>query len=177
MSNIVYIATSLDGYIADKKGGLDWLQSIPNPDGLDFGMANFMSSIDAIVMGRITFETVLGFGIDWPYNKPVFVLSRILESVPEELSDRVEIISGPLPEITQSLNQRGYQNLYIDGGKTVRNFLREGLIDELIISTIPVILGGGIPLFGELNSMIELEHVKTEVFLKEIVQSHYRVNK
>ena len=83
MSNIVYIATSLDGYISDKDGGLEWLQMVPNPDNLDFGWADFMSRIDAIVMGRITFETVCGFDCDWPYSKPVFVLSNTLTSLPD----------------------------------------------------------------------------------------------
>lgn len=69
MKNIVYIATSLDGYIADRDGGLDWLHSIPNPDHSDFGWAEFMAGVDALVMGRTTFETVCGFDCDWPYNK------------------------------------------------------------------------------------------------------------
>ena len=175
MLNKVYIAASLDGYIADKDGSLEWLQSVPNPDGLDLGYKDFMNGIDAIIMGRVTYETVLGFGIEWPYNKPVFVLSTTLKTVPEELVGKVEIINGLLPEIVDKLNKREFNNLYIDGGSTVQNFLKEGLIHEIIITTIPVLLGGGAPLFGELSSQIELEHIKTEVFLNEIVQSHYRV--
>lgn len=177
MPNIVYIAKSIDGYIADKNGGLDWLQSVPNPDGLDFGYRDFMKEIDAIIMGRKTYETVLEFKMDWPYSKPVFVLSRTINLVPDELADKVEILNGSLNEIIENLNMRDFHNIYIDGGNTIQKFLKEGLIDELIISTIPVILGGGVPLFGELISNINLEHMKTEVFLDEIVQSHYRVKK
>jgi len=88
----VYVATSLDGFIAASDGGLDWLMETPNPEQSDYGFAEFMSGIDAIVMGRNTFETVLTFG-DWPYSKPVFVLSRTLDEVPEGLRDRVEVVS------------------------------------------------------------------------------------
>ena len=175
MPNIVYIAKSLDGYIADKDGSLEWLQSVPNPDGLDLGYRGFMNGIDAIIMGRVTYETVLGFGIEWPYNKPVFVLSTILKTVPEELGGKVEIVTGCLSEIVDKLNAQEFNNIYIDGGSTVQNFLKEGLIHEIIITTIPILLGGGTPLFGELSSNIELEHIKTEVFLEELVQSHYQI--
>jgi len=85
MPNVVYIATSLDGYIADANGSLDWLNTVPNPDSTDYGFADFMDGIDALVMGRKTFETVLGFGGDWPYSKPVFVLSSTLKALPETL--------------------------------------------------------------------------------------------
>ena len=92
MSNIVYIATSIDGYIAKKDGGLDWLNEVPNPDKSDFGFSNFMDSIDAIIMGRNTFEIVLSFG-EWPYNKPVFVLSNTLKTVPDNLKNKAEILN------------------------------------------------------------------------------------
>ena len=88
MSNLVYSATSLDGYISDKDDGLDWLQSIPNPNNLDFGWADFIDRIDAIIMGRKTFEKVCGFDCDWPYSKPVFVLSNSLSSLPHEYERR-----------------------------------------------------------------------------------------
>lgn len=177
MSNIVYIATSLDGYIADKDGGLDWLHSTPNPDNLDFGWAEFMSKMDALVMGRNTFEAVCGFDCEWPYEKPVFVLSNSLKMVPEEYKDKAEVITGPLLQIVKSLNEKGYNNLYIDGGKTVQSFLKGSLIDEMIITQIPVLLGGGVPLFDKLSSPVEFEHVNTEVHLNALVQTHYRRKK
>lgn len=176
MSNIVYIATSIDGYIADKDGGLDWLDSIPNPDNLDFGWADFMGRIDALVMGRNTFDTVCGFDGAWPYPKPVFVLSNSMISIPEAYRDKAEIVSGPLPEIVKSLNARGFADLYIDGGKTVQSFLQADLIDELIVTQIPILLGGGVPLFGALTEPIILEHINTQVYLDAMVQTHYRRN-
>lgn len=172
--NSVFIARSLDGYIADKNGGLDWLNSIPNPDNIDMGYGEFISQIDAIVMGRKTFETVCSFDSDWPYTKPVFVLSRTLASIPEEYKDKAALIEGSLSGIVEQLNQKGFNRLYIDGGTTILGFLKEDLIDELIITTIPTLLGGGIPLFSELPKALSFEHVDSQVYLNELVQDHYR---
>lgn len=172
--NIVFIAKSLDGYIADKNGGLDWLHSIPNPEQNDMGYNQLMDEVDAIVMGRTTYEVVLGFGIDWPYKKHVFVLSNTIKELPENLKGKVSLLKGTLKEILSSIHKRGYSNLYIDGGRTVQAFLKEDLIDELRITTIPILLGGGFPLFGELPSAMEFEHVKSELFLGQVVQNHYK---
>jgi len=177
MSTIVYIASSIDGYIADKNGGLEWLHVIPNPDKLDFGFAEFIRRIDAIIMGRNTFETVCGFEGEWPYTKPVFVLSNSLISVPDKYLEKAEVINGSLNDIINSLQQRGYQELYIDGGITIQNFLQEDLIDEMIITQMPILLGGGSPLFGVLPEHLEFEHIKTEVLLNAMVQSHYQRKK
>lgn len=174
MKNIVYIATSLDGYIADRDGGLDWLHSVPNPDHSDFGWAAFMAGVDALVMGRTTFETVCGFDCDWSYNKPVFVLSNTLTAIPENYQDKAELVSGDLPEIINTLNKRGFENLYIDGGKTVQSFLAEDLIDDLIITQIPVLLGGGSRLFSDLPAHQAYELVNSEVLLGTMVKNHYR---
>lgn len=174
MPNIVYIATSLDGYIADKKGELDWLHSIPNPDNLDLGWADFLRQIDALVMGRKTFETVCGFDVDWPYPVPVFILSNSMTSIPEAYRDKAEIVSGPLPEVVESINAKGFNTLYIDGGKTIQGFLQADLIDEMIITQIPILLGGGVPLFGELPAPLTFEHISTQVHLEAMVQTHYR---
>ena len=171
--NKVFIARSLDGFIADKNGGLDWLQSIPNPDNNDMGYVAFTSQIDAIIMGRNTFEMVCSFDCDWPYSKPVFVMSTTLELLPEEYNDKAEIVKGSLTEILAFVHKKGFNRLYIDGGSTVQGFLKEDLIDELIITTIPILLGGGAPLFTELPNELEFELIKSEVFLNQIVQSHY----
>ena len=173
MKNIVFIATSLDGYIADSNGGLDFLRSVPNPDNDQLGFPEFMDSIDALLMGRITYETVLGFGGDWPYTKPVFVLTSTLTSLPEHLLGKVELVNGPIKEIVHLVNQRGYSNLYIDGGRLIQSFLKEDMIDELIISQIPVLIGGGVSLYGELGCHLMFEHHETKVMLDAIVQSHY----
>jgi dihydrofolate reductase len=174
VSNIVYVGTSLDGYIADRDGGLDWLESVPNPDKDDMGWAEFIDSIDAIVMGRMTMETVLGFGIGWPYEKKVFVLSNSLSTLPDGLNNQVELIKGSPVEITSRLNAEGYKNLYIDGGFTIQSFLKADLIDEMIITRIPILLGGGVSLFGSLPEHLMFEHISTETYLGELVSSRYR---
>lgn len=173
MSNSVFIATSLDGYIADKNGGLDWLHAIPNPEGSDMGFVEHFDRIDALVMGRNTLEIVLSFDVEWPYSKPVFVLSNTLTSVPEGYEDKVFLVSGPLKDIVKYLNEKGFNNLYIDGGVTIQNFLKEDLIDEMIITTMPVLLGGGSPLFGDLEAPLNFKLVKSETFLDAIVQNHF----
>lgn len=174
MSNHVYIAASLDGYIADRNDGLEWLMALPNPDNSDLGFGQFIEGIDAIVMGRRTFETVCGFGGEWPYPRPTFVLSSTLESVPEPLADRVEVISGQPRTIVDSLAERGFKELYIDGGQVIQAFLREDLIDELTLSRIPVLLGGGVSLFGELPGHLEFEPMHTELLIDKVVKTHYR---
>ncbi len=173
MSNIVFIATSLDGYIADKNGGVDWLHAVPNPEGNDMGYAKHVDSIDALVMGRNTLDMVLSFGIDWPYSKPVFVLSNTITSVPEGYEDKVFLVKGELKDVLDEIHTKGFNNLYIDGGVTIQNFLKEDLIDEMIITTIPVLLGGGSLLFGDLEQPLNFKFVKSEIFLRAIVQNHF----
>lgn len=175
-SNKVFIATSLDGYIADKNGGIDWLHAIPNPDNLDFGYNKFMSQIDALVMGRTTFETVCGFDMEWPYKKKVFVLSNSLQEVPPAYQEKVELVSGDLNDVLHKIHQQGFNHLYIDGGRTIQSFLQKDLIDELIISIIPCILGGGVSLFGELPAPLMFKCVETQLFLGQIVQNRFVKN-
>jgi len=176
MANIVYIATSLDGYIARKDGNIDWLMEIPNPDKSDYGFSTFMKRIDGIIMGRKTFDLVVDFG-SWPYSKPVFVLSSTMTRIPENLNAKVQIMKGGVKEIIESLYNKGFKNLYIDGGKTIQSFLKEDLIDELIITRVPIILGSGIPLFDEMDLEIGFEHVQTEVFNNALVKSRYTKKK
>ena len=134
--NIVFIAKSLDGFIAGKNGELDWLELIPNPENVEMGFASLMQEIDALVMGKTTFETVCSFGGDWPYNKHVFVLSNSLKVVPEKLNKKVTLIKGHPQEILNQIHKKGYFKLYIYGGSTIQSFLKEDLIDELIITII-----------------------------------------
>jgi dihydrofolate reductase len=172
MSNYVYIATSLDGFIATPDGGVEWLDDVPNPDNVDFGYAPFISRVDAILMGSGTYEKVLTFG-QWPYEKIVYVLSNRIESVPDELIDRIKIIKGPLADVLSTLKGQGIENLYIDGGKVIQSFLREDLIDELIITKVPKLLGKGIPLFGDLEGTMNFTHIETEVINNYLVKSRY----
>lgn len=171
--NKIFIATSIDGYIADKNGGIDWLHSIPNPEGIDLGYARFFSQIDAVVLGRTTFETVCAFAIPWPYKKPVFVLSTSMNHMPEKYQGKAELIKGNLKDILETIHKKNCFNLYIDGGRTIQNFLKEDLIDEMTITIIPYLLGGGIPLFADLPKRLEFECVDSKIFLGKIVQSHF----
>lgn len=173
MSNYIYIATSLDGFIARKDGSIDWLTEIPNPDNSDFGFGDFIKNIDAIVMGKNTFETVLSF-TEWLYPKKVFVLSSTLKSIPDNVSDKAELINGKPDYVVDLLHSRNYTNLYIDGGKTIQTFLEQDLIDEMIITKIPILLGDGIPLFGKMDNDKRFIHTKTEILAGSLVKSYYK---
>ncbi len=171
--NKVFIATSLDGYIADKDGGIAWLDTIPEINTIDSGYDEFTADIDAMVMGRVTFETVARFDMDWPYAKPVFVLSTSLTEIPEKCQGKVHLIKGSPSIVLQQIHEKGYHRLYIDGGKLIQSFLKEDLIDELVITIIPILLGGGTPLFGTLDRKLEFECKRSTHFLDAIVQNHF----
>jgi dihydrofolate reductase len=173
MKNYVYIATSLDGYIADEEEKLDWL---PNPEkelNLGINFPEFINKIDAIVMGKNTFEMVCSFDTQWPYTKPVFVISNSLTEIPAKYKNKVILIKGPVEEITTNIHAQGYKNLYIDGGINIQNFLQKDLIDEIIITIIPVLLGAGKPLFSQLSKRLNFECVSTKTD-KGIVQNHFK---
>ena len=172
MTNYIYIATSLDGFIAGKDGDIGWLNEISNPSNSDYGYAEFIEKIDALVMGRKTFELVLSFGV-WHYEKPVFVLSNSLDKVPEGMEDIAEIVKGDLKTLVNSLKKRGYENLYVDGGSVIQSFLKEDLIDEMIITRVPILLGEGIPLFGKLENHMKFKLVKNVSYYETLVKCHY----
>ena len=167
----VFIGTSVDGFIARPDGALDFL---PVDGGEPHGYKEFFASVDALVIGRKTFETVLGFP-EWPYgDKRVFVLS----SRPLDLSRvpaAVEQLVGSPREIVSTLEARGIRHIYVDGGVTIQRFLREGLIQRLIITRVPVLIGQGIPLFGALGKDIRLEHEQTQTYASGLVKTEYRV--
>ncbi|MBI2409066.1 MAG: dihydrofolate reductase [Gemmatimonadetes bacterium] len=167
----VFVGTSLDGFIARPDGAIDFLPHSPEPHGFE----EFYATVDALLMGRKTFETVLAFGGAWPYgSKPVFVLtSRPLPPAPEGAV--LERVSGTPDEVMAQLRQRGIQHVYLDGGQTVQTFLRAGRIDQLIITRVPVILGAGISIVGALDRDIQLQHVATRSFPSGLVQSEYAV--
>jgi len=170
-----FIATSLDGFIARENGDLDWLPAETDASGEDYGYGALMTSVDALVMGRRTFEKVLSFN-DWPYsNKRVVVLSTQSLTIPAHLTDSVECLAGSPQEIVAGLAARGHRSLYIDGGQTVQQFLEAGVIQRLIITRIPILIGQGIPLFGRLRQDIWLRHVETRQYPTGLVQSEYEV--
>ena len=173
----VFIATSLDGYIAREDGGIDWLNNANKvvPEGEDCGFFTFMDSVDAIAMGRNTFENVLSFG-QWPYgDKPVIVLSSRRIEIPVNLPKTVSWSSESPRELMDRLANEGTKRVYVDGGVTIQRFLEEGLIKDITITRIPVILGSGIPLFSNAAKNISLNHVETKVYEFGFVQSTYVV--
>jgi dihydrofolate reductase len=171
MKASVFIGTSLDGFIARANGDLDFL---PPGGGEPHGYEEFMGTVDALIIGRKTFETVLSFDA-WPYGaKPVFVLStRPIPSAP--LGAVVEHLSGDPADILSDLATRGIGHVYVDGGITVQRFLRAGLIQRLIVTRVPVLIGEGIPLFGSVSHDIALTHVATRQYASGLVQSEYEV--
>ena len=173
MKNSIFIGTSLDGYIADKEGGLDYLHGIPNHTHDDMGYHSFISGIDAIIMGRTTFETICSFDGDWPYEVPVFVLSNTLMEIPSAQKGKAYLAKGPLTEVLAEIRSQDFYNLYIDGGKTIQSFLQEDVIDEMIITSIPILLGGGFSLFGELTNPMLFKCVETKILVDAIVQSRF----
>ncbi len=174
MTNKVFIATSLDNYIADEGGGIQWLVDLPQPKTGDAGYSKFIGSIDAILMGRNTFEKVLSFGVEWPYSKKVFVWSNTIEQVPSQLQSKVELVRGGIEDVLRLLKNCKYSNFYIDGGKTIQSFMRAHQIHEITITQVPLILGKGIPLFQDILP-VKLRHLSTEVFDNGMVQSRYEV--
>ncbi|MBF0286784.1 MAG: dihydrofolate reductase [SAR324 cluster bacterium] len=173
----VFIATSLDGFIARTDGSLDWLDKANAnvPAGEDCGYHVFMESIDVLVMGRNTYEKVRSFG-GWPYgSKPVVVLSSNTIKIPEDLSQTVSCSSESPKALCECLTQEGAKRLYVDGGITIQRFLAENLINDFTITVIPVILGNGISLFGKLEADISLRHITTKAYDWGFVQSTYEV--
>ena len=173
----VFIATSLDGFIARENGELDWLDAANAtvPKGEDCGYLQFIETIDVLVMGRKTYEKVLSFGI-WPYgNTSVIVLSSKKIEFQNDLNQNIACSSESPKNLCQRLAKEGAKRLYIDGGITIQRFLAEGLITDLTITVIPILLGSGKPLFSTAGKDIPLRHVATKSFDFGFVQSTYKV--
>jgi dihydrofolate reductase len=171
----VFIATSLDGYIARPDGDIGWLLQRDDPDE-DHGYTAFIADKDMIVMGRGSYETVAGFET-WPYDRPVLVLSKRLAGapVPERLQGKVRFADLAPAEAMRELEREGMRRVYVDGGRLVQSFLRERLIDDMVITTVPVLIGAGRPLFGELPGDRDLALVSSRSFPSGLVQSTYRL--
>jgi dihydrofolate reductase len=172
MTISVFVGTSLDGFLARPDGAFDFL---PADGGEPHGYAEFLASVDAIVLGRNTFDIVAAFPT-WPYgDKRVVVLSSRPLDAPEGLMGTVEQMSGPPETIVAELAATGAHHLYVDGGITIQGFLRAGLIQRLVITRVPVLIGAGIPLFGSLPADVRLRHVATRQFPSGLVQSEYHI--
>jgi dihydrofolate reductase len=172
MAVSVFIGTSVDGFIARVNGDLDWL---PEGGGEPHGYNEFFASVDALVIGRKTFEKVLTFDA-WPYgDKRVVVLSSRPVDLSAVVGGVVEQMAGPPAEIVSQLAARGVHHLYVDGGITIQEFLRAGLVERLVITRVPVLIGEGVPLFGMLPRDVRLRHVSTRHYPSGLVQSEYVV--
>jgi len=171
MNASVFVGVSVDGFMARQDGGLDFL---PPGGGEPHGYIEFMASVDALVIGRKTYETVLGFD-EWPYaDKPVFVMSsQALAPCPANAI--VEHAQGSPVQVSSMLAERGIRHIYVDGGITIQGFLNAGLIQRLIITRVPVLIGTGIPLFGPTVRDIQLKHIATRHYSSGLVQSEYEV--
>lgn len=166
----IYIASSIDGYIARKDGNLDWLHYGHTGDE-DYGFKKFTSSIDAVVMGRNTYEVVAGFD-EWAYkDKRVIVLSNTLTKVRTE----AELFSGQLPDLLTKLHTENIKHIWVDGGITVSRFLEAGLVDDITISVIAMVLGSGIPLFSTMNREHKCRLISTQSYPSGLVQLKYEV--
>jgi len=172
MTVSVFVGTSVDGFIARANHELDFL---PAGGGEPHGYDEFIASVDAIVIGRKTFEKVLSLG-EWAYGKKRVV---ILSSRPVDLSAAVggvvEQMAGSPAEIIARLAASGAHHLYVDGGLTIQGFLRAGLVHRLVITRVPVLIGEGISLFGALLRDVPLRHVATRSFPSGLVQSEYEI--
>jgi dihydrofolate reductase len=172
MTISVFVGTSLDGFIARSDGTFDFL---PADGGEPHGYDEFMATIDAIVMGRSTYETVSAFP-SWPYgSKRVVVLSSRELNLAQAGPGVVEQMAGSPAAIVADLAATGAHNLYVDGGFTIQGFLRAGLVQRLIVTRVPVLIGKGIPLFGDLTHDILLRHIMTRTYPSGLVQSEYHI--
>lgn len=166
-----FLAMSLDGYIARSDGSTDWLHGY-DIDGEDYGYGEYISSIDAIIMGRKTFEQVLTFK-EWPYDLPIYILSKTLQegNLPNSC-----YLWKKTPELLLSeLQSRSMRHLYIDGGQTILYFLKFALLDEIIVTVVPVLLSKGIPLFSGNYPGIVLECQESKSYLSGLVRIKYKI--
>ncbi|MEZ5797150.1 MAG: dihydrofolate reductase family protein [Paracoccaceae bacterium] len=172
----VFIATSLDGFIARGDGDIQWLVGRPVPEGEDFGYKDFMAGVGALVMGRQSYDKVLSFP-QWPYPVPVVVMSRSPEAVavPETLRASLRVTSASPRAVLEELSAQGVSRVYVDGGQIVRAFLAAGLIRRLIVTLIPVLLGQGRPLWGHGAGDIDLTLVAARHWQNGFAQVEYRV--
>lgn len=175
-SFILYIASSLDGFIARKDGSIDWLDSIALPKENDYGYDEFMRTIDVVVMGRKTYDQVVSFKIDWPYKgKKTFILSHTIE---KSISDEIRITNKTLKNLIVDLKELSRKDIWVvGGGEIITAFLNENSIDKIILFVIPIILGDGIPLFPNHPKESTWKLVETQSYKSGVVMNSYEKSK
>ncbi|WP_286266946.1 dihydrofolate reductase family protein [Thalassotalea atypica] len=187
MKYSVFIATSVDGFIAREDGSIDWLDNAGNKDAdmgehADMGFNAFIKSVDCMIMGRNTMEILSQFNLSpdqWPYGDlPIFVLSRTLKTLPENVTSKMTLWSGGIEDLIAKLNNENFQHGYIDGGQTIQSFIDLRLVNQLVLTRAPILLGKGIPLFTgneETTQDIKLEHASAIAYPNNFVQERYKV--
>jgi dihydrofolate reductase len=181
----IFIATSADGYIATEDGGVEWLESAGAPDvdmgeHADMGFSSYIAEVDCMIMGRKCMEKISSFNLtaeQWPYgNLRIIALSGTVEVPPANLKNKVKMFSGDIGALLTELENAGFRHAYIDGGATITSFLNLGLIEEMIITRAPVLLGGGRPLFGKTNKHITLGNARATAYPSNFIQVRYTVS-
>lgn len=172
----MFMAMSLDGFVARADFGLDWLMK-QKTDGEDHGYDAFIASVDGLVMGSGSFRTMLALDA-WPYEKPVVVLSRTLTSkdIPEALRDKASISDKTPHQLMASLSEQGWRRAYIDGGKIIQSFMREGLISDMTVTIVPILIGEGKRMFGPLTADIDLQLLESKSYPSGLITSRYEVS-
>lgn len=165
----IYIATSIDGYIARKDGGLDWLDQVGGFDE-DYGFKKLLGNIDALIIGRKTYEVATTVPDPYP-GKRVVVLSNSLNSVRNDM----ELYQGDLTDLLTKLHKDGIKHVWIDGGMTISQFLSSQMVDTMTLSIIPVILGSGIPLFNVIDKEIHCRAISSQTYPSGLVQLRYEI--
>ena len=171
---ILYIAMSLDGYIATPEGELDFL-SVVEKEGEDYGYTAFVETIDTVIMGRKTYEKVLSLGVALPHaDKTLYIITR----TQKHGFENVIFFSGEIKTLLEEIRKKDGKHIYCDGGAEIVDILlKENLIDEIVVSVIPVLLGSGIPLFRQGRNTQNLSLIESKSFEKGLVQLHYRAGK
>jgi len=181
----IYIATSVDGFIATKDGGVDWLHTAGNGkaltgDNADMGLNDYLSSVDCMIMGRKCMDMISSMNLtpeQWFYGDlKIIVLSNTIKEAPENLKGKVEMYSGDLLTLISHLENEGHKHAYIDGGTTIQAFMNLKRINEITITKAPIILGEGIPLFGKTFKNIKLEEAQAVAYSNDFIQLKYKVN-
>lgn len=178
MTNFVYLGCSLDGFIARKDGAVDFLDAVdPAPEDEDYGWHDYISGIDALIMGRNSYDMVLGFG-QWHYgNRKVMVLTTRDIEIPDFIEGEIIPFEGKPEDAIAHMNGLGCENIYVDGGKVVQDFINAELVDELIITIVPIIIGEGIPLFANINVEKRLDLKNVTKYDNGLLSLHYSLKK
>jgi len=186
----IFIAPSIDGFIATEDGGVHWLETAGKMlsekeassdlmKHFNMSMPNYMKDVDCMIIGRKLMQMLSSFNLtteQWSYSDTkIMVLSHTMKEPSENLKDRVEMYDGSIPELIHKLEQEGYTHAYVDGGTTITTFLNLELINEMTLTLAPVLLGSGIPLFGKLQEQINLENAKATAFPNNFIEIKYQV--